>query len=194
MHQLKLLTTTVAMVTLTGCAGLRGSSATPWPWAEGEGKAPPVPVCKDMSQCTKSDAMAAYMSATEFCRKLHAYYESGGRKNEGYQFGMGAAGVLAGSVFAPISKGTAAKAWSGLSGAANAVQLSMEETFAMSVAVRRSMSVKKAADAGADKFAQAGKDADAQVLAAVEMARKCSMAAAQADAESLEAIRTVKTD
>ena len=184
---MKLLLVACAVL-LSGCAGLRGSTSTPWPWAQG---APERPVCKDMGNCRSDDALHAYMSASDYCRRLHAYYESGGRKNEGFQFGVGAAGAVAGSLIAPIAKGTAAKAWSGLSGAANAVQLSMEEAFSTSVAVRRSLKVKSAADAGAEAFTKAG-NPYAAVLVAVEMARACSMAATDADAEALEALRSVR--
>lgn len=98
------------------------------------------------------------------------------------QWSVGTIGVLAGSVFMPITKGTAATAWSGLSGAANALQLSMNEALSASVELSRQQRVAQAAQEGLKAVLSPNADKSA---AAIKMAFDCSVAAGLADYESM---------
>ncbi len=166
---------------LQGCASVTGISSAKWPW--GDGSRP----CKISDACTAGDALDAFAAASDYCRSVQNYYESGGRKSDTTKFAVGAVGSLAGTVVAPIAKGTAAKAWSGLSGATNAVQLSMEETFSTSLAVKRRVAVVDAADKGSTAY-MAATEPTKKVNLAIEMARKCSMAGAEADQKALQSL------
>jgi len=165
---------------LSGCASLYGASSTTWPWkAESN-------ICAGTT-CSEAEALKAYVAASSFCRDVQNYYESGGQRTNSTKVAIGAVGTLAGSVVAPIANGTAAKAWSGLSGATNAVQLSLDEAFAAAVTVKRRAAVSSAAADGASAYAKAA-DANKRVLAAVDMARLCAMGSAEADKAAVKAL------
>lgn len=68
--------------------------------------------------CGTNDAKAAL----NYCHSMYLYYQNNGRSSTYTSFDIGLFGTLAGSVFAVTTVGTAAKAWAGLSGAANAAQ------------------------------------------------------------------------
>lgn len=179
------LITLVSLVTIaisaTGCASVRGSSSAKWPWSESSRP------CAAMNSCNAGDAIGAFEAASNYCRSVQNYYESGGRKSDTTQFMIGAVGAIAGTVIAPIAKGSAATAWSGLSGATNAVQLSMEDTFSTSLAVKRRGAVVAAATQGSAAYMDAP-DENTKVLRAIDMARRCSMAGAEADQSALQSL------
>ncbi len=167
-------------LTLPGCANLGGGIATAaWPWPENSAK-----LC---GPCNAKQALIAFNDASKFCRDVQNYYESGGRRQGSNQVYIGALGSIAGSVLAPISKGTAATAWSGLSGATNALQLSIDEAFSANVAVKRRVAVSDAAKTAANAY-NTETDYDKKFASAVNMARNCAMGAADADKIILKAI------
>ena len=167
----------LVLVALTsGCASIYGQGAAEWPWPTGN-------PCG--GSCDSKDAMTAYVKASEFCRKVQNFYERGGQRSDATRLAVGAVGAVAGSVLAPISHGTAATAWSGLSGAANATQVAMDDAFSSSVAAKRRNKVADALDAGHTAYGSA-QDDQGRVLAAVHMATSCSMASARADAQVLQ--------
>lgn len=137
-----------AVLSLTGCASVKGQASVKWPWADGEGKF----TAPCATTCQAPQAMEAYLRATQFCRDVAIFYENGGRASGFSQFAVGTVGILAGSVAAPLAQGTAAKAWSGLSGATNALQIPMEQTFSASLATSRQNAVVQAAANGAKAF------------------------------------------
>lgn len=175
-------------VLLSGCMGMRGQTAVKWPWADRDGTVRSV--CAKPS-CDASEALRAYMEASQFCRNVAIYYENGGKTSGLSQFAVGTIGVLAGSVAAPIAQGTAATAWSGLSGATNALQIPMEQTFSASLATTRQNAVVVAAANGAAAYREAGTDSNKQALAALNMALECSLAPSRADQEALRSLSDV---
>ncbi|MFW9082036.1 hypothetical protein ACOI9X_22610 [Pseudomonas sp. P2757] len=62
------------------------------------------------------------IAATSFCRQVSNFYEGTGNINSRTKLGVKVLGVLAGSIFGVTAGGTAAKAWSSLSGATNGIQ------------------------------------------------------------------------
>ena len=177
----KLVVATLVLPLMAGCASWVTGNAAKWPWSQG------TALCKS-NGCDLNDAIAAFEAASEYCRSVHNYYESGGRKSGASQFIVGAVGTVAGTVVAPLASGTAAKALAGVSGAANAVQLSMDEAFSTSVAVRRRVAVAEAASSAAATFNAESQDNGKRVTLAINMARDCSMAGAKADQAALQAI------
>ncbi|WP_148650320.1 hypothetical protein [Lysobacter capsici] len=103
------------------------------------------------------------------------------------RFGIGLIGTVAGSVIAPVTTGSAAKAWSGVSGASNALQSQMDSVFSSSNHIRRRAAIAQAAREAKREFLDersAGKKRDI----AIAMATACETAAADADQQALEAL------
>lgn len=123
------------------------------------------------------------LAAANHCVKIHNLHSRyAGAAGIG-QWGIGTLGVLAGSVFMPLSKGTAATAWSGVSGATNGLQISMSEALSASVELSRQQRVARVAQAGFKDYRDATSDDKPAV--AMKMALDCSVAAGLADYESL---------
>jgi hypothetical protein len=78
--------------------------------------------CASDGDCKQKEAMAAVAAAQNYCSTLREYYERGTEISSNLKATVGITGILAGSVFAVTSVGTASKAWAGISGASNGVQ------------------------------------------------------------------------
>lgn len=78
--------------------------------------------CASDGDCKQKEAMAAVATAQNYCSTLREYYERGTEISSKLKATVGITGILAGSVFAVTSVGTASKAWAGISGASNGVQ------------------------------------------------------------------------
>lgn len=168
---------------LPGCAeySLVGARGAKWPWPADKSQ-----ICS--TSCNGSDALRAFTQASDYCRQVQNYYEAGGQRANGTKLGVGVIGTLAGAVIAPIAKGTAIKAWSGLSGSTNALQANLDETFSSSIAANRRAAVAQAAVQGENRFFTSGLSDDEKVAAAISMARNCSSSSAIADQKSLHAL------
>lgn len=164
---------------LSGCASWFNAREATWPWIKDAN------LCA-AETCTGPETLRAYLQANSYCREVQNYYEGGGQKASSNKFAVGAVGTLAG-IASPISSGDTAAGLAGLSGATNALQTSLDETFSASVSVKRRKAVAKAVTDGANKF-NAANNANAKVQAAVDMATNCSMASATADSETLKAL------
>lgn len=157
---------------------MKGIKGADWPW----GQETP---CKNT--CDEKEAVAAFIAASNYCREVQNYYESGGFYAKSSRLAIGTLGAVAGSVLAPLSNGTATTAWAGVSGATNALQSQMDEAFSSAVAVRRRAAIVQSAEFGARQYFKENDD-KSRVLTAVNMARSCSMASATADQGTLQAL------
>ncbi|MEO6117476.1 MAG: hypothetical protein ABIP37_00220 [Methylotenera sp.] len=137
--------------------------------------------------CVKKEATLAFNQANDYCRRVQNYYENQGFRASGTKFGIGILGTLAGAVFAPISTGSAATAWSGLSGATNGMQTSFNEAFSNQLTIKYRAAVVTAAAEGVAAY-KSVVDPNDKVDAAISMARSCSMASALAEQQALKAI------
>lgn len=174
----------IAIVVLAAVSGCATRNAN-WPWRDASSACPGT-------ACVGGDALRAYVNANRFCREVHNYYESGGRRSGATQFFIGLTGALAGAVVSPLASGDAAKALSGLSGATNALQLSFEESFSTAVAANRTKAVLDATEKGAKDYKDATGE-EAKVIAAINMATSCAMSQAKADNQTLKALASSGT-
>lgn len=170
----------ILSVGLAGCATFAPSQSPLWPWPEG------IYPCAT-HPCTEDEALKAYLKAHMYCRAVHNWYERDGNRTGATQASVGTLGALAGAVASPIAKGSAAKAWAGLSGASNAMQASIKENLSGSIAAKRTKAILSATQEGEQKYA-AGTDATAKVLTMIDSATACAMAPAKADGEALRAL------
>jgi hypothetical protein len=115
----KALITLVFFVVLTGCGGDGLIKSPTWPWGEKEAN-PQLQGCA--AACTTTDMYQSVIAATTYCRAVSNFYDSSRNVNSRTRLGVKVFGVLAGSVFGVTAGGTAAKAWSSLSGASNGIQ------------------------------------------------------------------------
>jgi len=167
----------VIVVASTGCASMGGPKVT-WPWKD--------PACATYP-CTDAEAHRNYHAAIAYCRDVHNHYERFGNRRSSANLGIAAVGTLAGAVISPIAKGTSATAWSGLSGSTNALQASIDQSFAPAIVANRLAAVKTALTSGATAF-DAAQTTDKKVNTAIEMAAVCSMAPGEADKNSFKAL------
>lgn len=115
----------IALIILTGCTKLGLTRTSPaWPWAPGDKVK--LTGCLEGS-CSNKDMYQAVMATLTYCREVSNHYENGGNVTDGARLGVKVFGVLAGSVFGITAGGSAAKAWSGLSGATNGIQSDLGE-------------------------------------------------------------------
>ncbi|MFJ4375183.1 hypothetical protein ACIP1T_21575 [Pseudomonas japonica] len=98
-----------------------------WPWKK---TAPELDLssCKSGGECSYYDAYSSIMATGAYCRDVSNFYENGGNINSNTRLGVKILGVLAGSVFGITAGGSAAKAWSGLSGATNGIQSDLSDS------------------------------------------------------------------
>lgn len=178
MRHKKLFLVFLTVVSLSGCSTLKGIKGAQWPWSQANPCA---------STCTEQEAMQAFVAASGFCRDVQNYYESGGFYAKSSRLAVGTIGALAGSVMAPLATGSATNAWAGLSGATNALQSQMDEAFSSAVAVRRRAAIVEAAEENAARY-RAAVTPSQRVVAAIDMARSCSMGSATADQGTLRAL------
>ncbi|MFK2905262.1 hypothetical protein ISP17_14965 [Dyella ginsengisoli] len=171
-------------IVLCGCA-----QTVKWPWAGDSGNAAsPCPT----GTCTVADATAALTQASEFCRGVQNYYEGNGNRTSGWRLFTAISGTLAGAVAAPLAKGSAKDAWSGLSGSANGLQQEVDGAFNGVLNAKRRAAVMQAYTDSLTEF-KASNDADVNVSVAVSMAAKCAMAPAEVDAAGLQSLLTTDT-
>lgn len=169
----------VILLTLPGCASF-GRASPDWPW-------PPEKLICPESGCTEKEALQTFLQAHFYCRAIHNYYESDGNRASASQIAISTVGSLAGAVISPISSGDAAKAWSGLSGATNAMQASIKENFSGSISAKRTKAVLDATTSALQSYDDEA-DATVRVRTAIKMATACSMAPAKADSAALKAL------
>lgn len=163
-----------------GCATFAPSQSPLWPWPDGTKPCAQHP-------CSESEALDAYLKAHMYCRAVHNWYERDGSRTGATQASVGTLGALAGAVASPLAKGSAAKAWAGLSGASNAMQTSIKENLSGSIAAKRTKAILAATEGGEGKYA-AATDPTAKVLTMIDLATACAMAPAKADGEALRAL------
>lgn len=107
----------LGLITMTLLAGCAAEPAV-WPWKVSA--EPKLAGCTGV--CTTPEMYESVIAATSFCRQVSNYYENTGNDNSRVRLGVKVLGVFAGSVFGVTAGGTAAKAWSSLSGATNGIQ------------------------------------------------------------------------
>lgn len=100
---------------------------------------------------------------------------------------LAATGTLAGAVFAPMAKGSASTAWSGLSGSTNALQAAVDENFSGVLALKRRASVATAGKDGIVGYPKGG-SANDRVYASVTMAFNCAVAPAGVESAAIKAV------
>ncbi|MFM5541227.1 hypothetical protein ACET8K_03660 [Aeromonas veronii] len=165
MEKIPCLILAVCIGPLTGCSSipdkLAESTAIEWPWPDNK---------------PGDNAQAEYLKATAYCVKLQQYYAAGGSSGKAAKFGLAALGTLAGAVFAPIATGSAAIAWSGFSGATNALQISYDQSFDYALVTARRAQIQREMEKGQDAYAE-----KPTVLSAINLASRCAMAPAQVD-------------
>ncbi|WP_437882150.1 hypothetical protein [Pseudomonas sp. LRF_L74] len=103
---------------LGGCTTARDAGPTQWPW--GDSNLKNLKGCQ--SSCSTAEMYESVIAATTFCRQVSNFYEGSSNINSRTKLGVKVLGVFAGSVFGITAGGTAAKAWSSLSGATNGIQ------------------------------------------------------------------------
>ncbi|WP_440216205.1 hypothetical protein [Chromobacterium piscinae] len=186
----KLVFISAILASEAGCAMLTPRSQAEWPWKV----ASDYPCQKSKpGSCDANDAISTYILATSFCRQELNYYESGGVHDDGSQLLVGTVGVLSGSVLSVISKGTAAKGWSGLSGAANGIQATMDKTFSSILSYKKMGMVNQAYENDVKMLlGESGKtDVDSNrkiVFGSIMMAADCAMGSAKVDADVMQKI------
>lgn len=177
-NQLKIALSSLSVMLLWGC-----TSTPKLPW---EGKEPQF--CR-AANCTEYDVVAAFTAASNFCRELHNRYEAGTTYAGYTKATIGVVGTLAGAVAAPLSKGTATKAWAGLAGATNAMQTSMEDAMSTTLALNRQSAISQAMLGYVDTIhADTGTSPLDRVLASVKMSNACWLAVGNADSAALQAL------
>jgi len=165
--------TFVAAILLTGCSAVQGPKSVDWPWKDA------TIFC---SKCDDQEAMLALARANQYCKDLQDYYENGGRGSNAAKFGMGIFGALSGSVFSTLAQGSAAKAWSGVSGAINATQATMEETFNAALSTKRRKAIGEVVEKQTTTFTTS-KEA---FMTAMKLAADCTAASSKTDAQMLQ--------
>lgn len=173
---LRALTLSVVVFSNSGCR-----NSVPLPWKVEEGNCGGV-AC--------SDPVSAFVTASEFCRKVHNYYEAGGTVAGYGKASIGIVGAVAGSVIAPVTQGTSTKAWAGLAGSTNAMQTYMDEALSTSLALKRQAAIAAAMTKGHEAIGRAVTPQD-KVLAAMGMTNGCWLAGSETDQATLSAIIAV---
>ncbi|MBW7567776.1 hypothetical protein KIF53_15320 [Chromobacterium subtsugae] len=176
----------VVLVVESGCVVF----SPQWPWQDAQN----YPCSKISTEpCTPEDAISTYIKATTFCRQVLNYYESGGELDDGSKLLVGSVGVLSGSVLSVVAKGTAAKGWSGMSGAANGIQATMDKTFSSIVSYKKMDAVNQSyAHDVSVIFNESGSDNPVSnnkiVFGSIMMAADCAMGSSKVDAALLQQI------
>ncbi len=98
-----------------------------WPWDQKDKDNKDLLNDCRTTSCSDNDMFTAMLATGTYCRQVSNYYENGGNINSGTRLAVKVLGVLAGSVFGITAGGSAAKAWSGLSGATNGIQADLSD-------------------------------------------------------------------
>lgn len=176
-------------ILVTGCSMKTIYNPEPeWPW-----KSKPVCTAKveTPNDCTLTDVVTAYNLALNYCIDYSNMYEDGGDTINNSRFAIATLGTLSGAVFAPLAGGSAKDAWSGLSGSTNALQSSLNESFSNAINIRRRLEI-TGAGATAKRQVSEGKDHLNKVLASLQLAYECRMAAARADGAAIQALSNLQ--
>lgn len=181
MDRTKLVALAAVVMLSSGCATNHKYGVAPWPWPA------TVALC-DGATCQLKHALLAFNQANMFCRQMQDYYAAGGVYAKSGKMTVSTVGAVAGSVIAPLASGSAASAWSGVSGVANGLQSEIDQTFSDAVDVQRRAGIAAAASTGAGAFLDASTDYTAKVFAAMDMARECAMSSGKSDKEALKAL------
>lgn len=131
---MKLLVLSISFIFLSACAkDYKGGSefivnpSPNWPWKKPVSEID-LTSCKSGGECSFHDVYTSIIATGTYCRQVSNYYENGGNINSNTRLGVKILGVLAGSVFGITAGGSAAKAWSGLSGATNGIQSDLSDS------------------------------------------------------------------
>lgn len=192
---------------LNACSTVQSIAAAPqpsWPWLKADD--PNMSLAEiiqtfcsgkdanDKVTCTDNDALVAFYNASRYCRGVQNYYESGGKRAFATKTGIGLIGTFSSIVMAPLSTGSAATAWTGISGVANAAQTALEDEFEKTIIAKRRAFIDKAAEEGEQKFLELSQNTNKQtppailIATAIQTARSCSTASAKADDSVLQAL------
>lgn len=181
----------IGIVLTSGCSSLQRNLGLPsiakeplWPWGEEQ-------PCT--AECVEKDAVKAYASAITYCIELQRYMGQGNGVISSGRFMLAATGTLAGAVFAPLAKGSASTAWSGLSGSTNALQAAVDENFSGVLALKRRASVATAGKDGIAGYPKRG-SANDRVYASVTMAFNCAVAPAGIESQAIKAVSEVAVE
>jgi len=168
----------LATLVLAGCKTLSER--------QGAGPLSAAPSCLSTS-CTHGQAIASWRNTGNFCRNVQNYYESRSYRANVGRFGIATLGSLAGSVFAVTSEGTASKAWSGLSGSANGIQSTLNETIGRAVTLQQQQAVRRAYQTGFKAFMEE-KDPTNRVAIALATEVECANSGAEGEAKAILSI------
>lgn len=117
--------TTTSCIFLSGCSFYDKHQINPpptYPWKGVEN----IGLCTP--NCTDADAYTSVLAATQYCRGVSNYYDNKSTNAKTANRTIKFVGILAGSIFGVTAGGSAAKAWSALSGATNGLQSDLEDT------------------------------------------------------------------
>ncbi|WP_145929212.1 hypothetical protein [Chromobacterium vaccinii] len=192
MDAAKLAFLSAILVLESGCVAFRAQ----WPWQDENN----FPCLKKNSEfCTSEDAISTYIKATTFCRQVLNYYEAGGALDDGSKLLVGSVGVLSGSVLSVVAKGTAAKGWAGMSGAANGIQGTMDKTFSSILSYKRMSAVNQAyvqdVSVILKESESAGADSNKKIVfGSIMMAADCAMGSSKVDSDLLQKVADLPVD
>ncbi|WP_336333200.1 hypothetical protein [Pseudomonas putida] len=131
---MKIFVLFLAFLLLSACAkDYKGGSefivnpSPNWPWKKPRSDID-LTSCRAGGECSFDDVYSSIIATGTYCREVSNYYENGGNINSNTRLGVKVLGVLAGSVFGITAGGSAAKAWSGLSGATNGIQSDLSDS------------------------------------------------------------------
>lgn len=173
----------------TGCSVKAIYNPEPeWPWKSNSVCTVKVETPND---CTLTDVVTAYNLALNYCIDYSNMYEDGGDTINNSRFAIATLGTLSGAVFAPLAGGSAKDAWSGLSGSTNALQSSLNESFNNAINIRRRLEITGAGTTAKQQVSE-GKDHLNKVLASMQLAYECRMAAARADGAAIQALSNLQ--
>ena len=171
-----------ALLALSGCAAINDKIYPPAvapDWSA---------ICKDEATCKPEDrARRSYEAAMKYCVDKQDEYQKFDFTTSQFRFGIGTVGALAGAVVAPIASGTAAKAWSGLSGAANGIQTGYDQAFSAARETNRRNELGTLINNFGAEYLKPH-TADEHYVLSVLYASKCAASAGAADAKAIKAM------
>lgn len=157
----------------------------------------PVPLCSTAT-CGETDAIYAWNEASAFCMLQHQDYGKAGSHDTAAKSIVKALGIVSGTVMQNITTGSAAKAWGSVAGGTNAYGDHLNGVLIKAVTVNQRVAIEKAVEEWEGKYIKALQDpkasAEVRVWLAISMARECSMGAARAEQEVLNALSKVGTE
>lgn len=201
-------TIVLALILLCGCSLSRvyRGPYPAWPWetrtstlVEGptgsSTKRRPPPLCSS-AVCGETDAIFAWNEASAFCMLQHQDYGKAGSHETAAKSVVKALGIFSGTVMQNITTGSAAKAWGSVAGGTNAYGDHLNGMLIKAVTVNQRVAIERAVEKWEKEYMTAlkkgaKKSAEERVWLALAMARECSMGAARAEQEVLNALSNV---